>query len=416
MVRMAERLSFGPGSVDWQGRIDQERLRRERAERARMIMKRDGVPTLLVTSPAEIRYLTGCTGAAWDTQLFYTLFFVEHDPIVFHHGGDYQQSPHEVPWIKNWRVAHCYWMGGSIGEEGSRAEAKVFAEGILQELRERGVEKEKVGVVGFDAYAQEALKDAGIKIINASQMLVEMKAIKSIDEINCLKMVANICEHGWWKVWENLRPGMRDMEVWNIAISAFMEGGAEGFDYGNGIYSGPLSFSRGMKATNRFINTGDLVYMPMCHVVYNGYVSCTYRTLIAGRKPNQKEKDWYKTVLERVDNAIDAMKPGVSTAEIAEKFAPASKWGYKEEAEVSTIEFAHGIGISGYNIPIINRQFSFKYPQIIEENMAVAIECLEGEDRVGGCRLENMVIVTKNGAEVIDHMPREEIWPAKYSF
>jgi Xaa-Pro aminopeptidase len=413
MVTLSSKLTFGPGSVDWQERINQERLRSDRAERARTIMKKYGIPTLLVGGPSEVRYLTGVTGAAWDVQLFHTLFFVEHDPIIFHHGGDYQQAPDQVPWIKHFRIAHCYWMGGSIGEEGSRAEAKVFADQVLRDLKERHVEKEKVGIFGFDGYAQEALRNVGITLVNASAMLVEMKAIKTIDEINCLKMVANICEYAWWKVWENLRPGMRDVEVWNVAMTAVMEAGAEGFDYGNGIYSGPLSFERGMKATNRFINTGDMVYMPMCHVVYNGYVSCTYRTLIAGRKPNQKEKDWYKKCLERVDKAIDAIKPGVSTADIAKHFGPASNWGYKEEAEVSTIEFGHGLGISGYNIPIINRQFSFQYPQIIEKNMALAIECLEGEHRVGGCRLEDMVIVTEKGAEIVDHMPREEIWPAK---
>ncbi len=52
----------------------------------------------------------------------------------------------------------------------------------------------------------------------------------------------------------------------------------------------------------------------------------------------------------------------------------------------------------------------------IEEGMCVAIECLEGEHRVGGVRLEDMIIVTKKGAELIDHMPREQIWPPNYGF
>ena len=62
-----------------------------------------------------------------------------------------------------------------------------------------------------------------------------------------------------------------------------------------------------------------------------------------------------------------------------------------------------------YNYPVINRQWSLKYPQIIEEGMVIAYESLEGEHRVGGVRMENMVVVTKNGAEIMDFFPRDEI-------
>jgi Xaa-Pro aminopeptidase len=84
--------------------------------------------------------------------------------------------------------------------------------------------------------------------------------------------------------------------------------------------------------------------------------------------------------------------------------------------EVLTVEIGHGIGIGGYNLPVINRQFSLKHPQVFEEGMTLAVECLEGEHRVGGVRLENMLVVTDKGAEIMDHMPREEIWPPRDAF
>jgi Xaa-Pro aminopeptidase len=60
-------------------------------------------------------------------------------------------------------------------------------------------------------------------------------------------------------------------------------------------------------------------------------------------------------------------------------------------------------------MPIINRQWSFKYPQVFEEGMTIAVEGREGERRVGGVRLENMLVVTKDGAEIMDRFPRDEI-------
>lgn len=132
-----------------------------------------------------------------------------------------------------------------------------------------------------------------------------------------------------------------------------------------------------------------------------------------GRKPNAKELDWYKRVKDSIDGVIDAIKPGATTADAAKHFPPASSWGYDEECEVLASEIGHGIGLTqgstNYDIPIINRQWSLNYPQVFEEGMTIAIESREGETRVGGVRLENMVVVTKDGAEIMDHFPREDI-------
>src|SRR5262249_8775168 len=101
-----------------------------------------------------------------------------------------------------------------------------------------------------------------------------------------------------------------------------------------------------------------------------------------------------------------------TTADAAKHFPPASKWGYKSEVEILASEIGHGIGLgtsTGYDIPIINRLWSFDHPQVFEEGMTIAVESREGETRVGGARLENMLVVTKNGAEIMDYFPRDEI-------
>ena len=221
-------------------------------------------------------------------------------------------------------------------------------------------------------------------------------------------MVANICEAAWYKLWEALRPGITESALSRIVVDALLEAGADNGTHA-GFFSGPLTFERGMLRSGRHIQTGDLLYSPMCGVKYQGYSSCTYRTFIVGRKPSEKEKDWYKKLLERMDAVINAIKPGATTADAAKHFLPATAWGYKDEAEMLSLETGHGLGLFQYGPPIINRQWSLKHPQVFEPGMALAIESREGEHRVGGVRLENMLIITNEGAEIIDHMPRDRI-------
>ena len=214
-----------------------------------------------------------------------------------------------------------------------------------------------------------------------------------------------------------LRPGV-DRESVARMVRESLEAVGAGTAF-CGVTSGPLSFERTVTHLSRRIEYGDLVYVPLCGIFGMGYSACLYRTFIVGRKPIAKEKDWYRKVKDRVDAAIEATKIGKSTADIAKAFPPASNWGYKDEVEVLTVEIGHGIGLVSlapanvhYNFPVINRQWSLKHPQIIEEGMVIAYESLEGEHRVGGVRLENTVVVTKEGAEIIDHFPRDEILEA----
>ncbi len=413
MMKMAPELTHGIDYTDTFEGIHFARMREERAAKAKQVLRQRGIPAILVTGEPNVRYLTSFSWREFQPSLSYTLFFAEHDPIIFAHAGSYQQMPDQAPWIKHWRIARA-WLQGICGPEAAQEEAKLFAREIYQELKNKGLAKEKLGIVGFDHLANEALKQEGIVLVEGWPLLLEASKTKTRDEINCLKLAASFCSSGWQRALEVLKPGVERDWVMRQVLGSIAEAGAT---YANGgLLSGPMSFERNLSYQNRRIEYGNLLYIPFCGTSYLGYTACLYRTFIVGRKPTAKEKDWFKQMKERLDTCIETTKIGASTADIAKAFPPASKWGYKDEVEVLTVEVGHGIGLVGlapghmhYNYPVINRQWSVKYPQVIEEGMVIAYESLEGEHRVGGVRMENMVVVTKDGAEIMDFFPRDEI-------
>ncbi|HJX10850.1 MAG TPA: M24 family metallopeptidase [Candidatus Binatia bacterium] len=412
MVKMASKLTFGTAIADWQERINVERMRTARAEKARQVLKKHGVAAMVAARPDNTRYLSGLRGAEFLPQLWYVLFFAEGDPVVYQHAGWYHNYPSEAPWIKHWRLARN-WVNEGCGPEATEEEAKLFTEGIHRELAERKLTGEKLAVVGFDGTATQALAAKGLNVVKGWPLMLEVTKTKTIDEINCLKMAYAITDNAWHKTWDLLRPGVSDVWVAQQAMLAAYEAGADTVPRGH-IRTGPNSYDRGIDHTGRIVQHGDLAYTAYCGVGYMGYHTCYYRTFSVGTTPERKVQDWYKALIDRMDAIIDAIKPGATTADAAKHFPPAGKWGYKDEAELLTMEIGHGIGMYHYGYPIINRQWSLEHPQVFEPGMTIAIEGREGEPG-HGVRIEDSVVVTENGAELIDHWPRDEILVAPRS-
>src|SRR6266851_62767 len=388
LIHYADKLHFGPASNDVHEGIDLARMRADRAARMRQVMKASGIPALLVTG-------------------------AEHDPVVYAPAGSYHQMPDQAPWIPHWRIARS-WMGGTVMEGAAEDEAKLFAEGILAELSARGLAAEPLAVSEFDTRAIEALKSRAVEVRPGLPLLMESSRIKTRDEISCLMMVASISTSGFQQAFSSLRPGVLQSKVAKDVKRAVEDAGAE---FGaSKVMAGPLGFERGISGSDRRLEYGDLAYVLTCGTSFLGYTACLYRQYVVGRAPTAQEKGWYTELRDRLDAVISELTPGRTTADAATHFAPASKFGYADEAELLTIEYAHGIGLVNvgsrfvhYNYPLINRQWSLQYPEEIEEGMVIAVEGIEGVHRQGGVRTESMVLVTADGPRLIDHFPRDEI-------
>ena len=118
----------------------------------------------------------------------------------------------------------------------------------------------------------------------------------------------------------------------------------------------------------------------------------------------------YKRAREWLDNAIERIRPGASTAHICEVFPKAQEFGFPDEMSAFGLQFAHGLGLALHERPIISRVISLEHPTEIKEGMVFAIETYcPATDGYSGARIEEEVVVTDKGCKVISLFPAEEL-------
>ena len=160
--------------------------------------------------------------------------------------------------------------------------------------------------------------------------------------------------------------------------------------------------------TDRALRPGDPAYFDILHS-YMGYRTCYYRTFAVG-SASQALVDAYKRCRELLDRAIALVRPGVSTAEVASVWPRADEFGFPNEEAAFALQFGHGVGLSIWEKPIISRLVSLDHPETIEEGMVFALETFwPASDGWSAARIEEQLVVTADGCEVITRFPAEDL-------
>jgi Xaa-Pro aminopeptidase len=160
--------------------------------------------------------------------------------------------------------------------------------------------------------------------------------------------------------------------------------------------------------TDRMLRPGDPAYFDILHA-YNGYRTCYYRTFAVG-SASPALVDAYRRCRDILDHAISLVRPGVSTAEVVEVFPRAQEFGFPDEEAAFALQYGHGVGLSSWEKPIFSRLVSFDYPETIEEGMVFALETFwPASDGWQAARIEEQLVVTHDGCEVITRFPAEEL-------
>ncbi len=160
--------------------------------------------------------------------------------------------------------------------------------------------------------------------------------------------------------------------------------------------------------SDRLLRPGDPAFFDVLHS-YLGYRTCYYRTFAVG-SASPAQRDAYKICREYIDQSIELVKPGVTTADIVSLWPTAPEFGFADEEAAFALQYGHGVGLSIWERPIFSRLTSLEHPETLEEGMVFALETYwPAADGSGAARIEEEVIVTADGAEVITKFPAEEL-------
>src|SRR3954449_624147 len=405
-------MSVGsPGArmaVDWEQRIDFARLRGERLEKARVALRSSDVGALLLFDQNNIRYVSSTHIGEWarDKSARCVLLPREGDPVLWDFGSAARHHQMYAPWLpeSSWRAGVSSMRGAMPQQTGV---PDLLAGHIHDQLREHGLEKEPLGIDLTDMETLASLHRLGIPTSNAQPVMLAARKLKTEDEIALLDHAAAVVDAVYERIYELLRPGVREHEIVADAQRLLFELGSEQVEAINAV-SGDRCNPHPHVYSDRLLRPGDQAFFDIIHS-FMGYRTCYYRTFCVGGV-NQAQLDAYKQCREWLDDAIDLVRPGATTDEIAAVWPTAQDLGFESEEACFGLQFGHGLGVGLYEAPMISRLHSLDHPAVIEEGMVFALEtyCAASDGR-SAARIEEEVVVTAAGVDILTKFPAEEL-------
>ncbi len=402
--------TFGLMSVDWEERVDVDRLRRERLARITELLSQSELGALLCFDMTNVRYLTATHIGTWamDKLARFSLLARDAEPIVWDFGSAARHHQLYCPWLEGRSPAGISTMRGAMSPESGRAES--VAEKIRHELEQRGLLGEPVGVDVVEPPVLFALQAAGIKVVDGQQLMQQARMIKTRDEIILLDTACAMVDAAYDKLFKKMRPGMHENECVGLVAKTLYDLGSEHVEGVNAI-SGERCNPHPHVYTDRMLRPGDPAYFDILHS-HLGYRTCYYRTF-AVSSASRALVDAYTRCRDLLDRAIEVIRPGVTTAEVAGLWPAAQEFGFPDEEAAFALQFGHGVGLSIWEKPIISRLVSLEHPEVIQEGMVFALETFwPASDGWSAARIEEQLVVTSDGCEVITRFPAEKLMVA----
>jgi len=409
-AEFAQSAIAAPGiqGVDWEERVDFHRLRDHRLARARQALEASDLGALLVFESSNIRYLTSTHIGTWGYNKTerWALLTRTGEPWIWDFGSAAKNHRLHSPWLRPESS-----RGGNTGLQGAIAPGAGLPVGAAAEiaavLRDEGVADMPVGLDVTEIPFLRALEAEGVDVRDGQQVMLDAREIKNIDEILLLSQAASMVDGVYHDIYEALKPGVRESDIVALATKRLFEMGSEQVEAINSI-AGERCSPHPHVFSDRLIRPGDQAYFDIIHA-FNGYRTCYYRTFAVGRA-TQAHRDAYKTARELIDAAIEMVKPGVGTDEIARLWPDATEFGFSSEMEAFGLQFGHGLGLGLHERPVISKLNSLQQPVEIKEGMVFALETFwPASDGHSAARIEEEVVVTADGAELLTLFPAEEL-------
>ncbi len=401
-------ITPGHMGVDFETRVNFERMRDYRLARARAALEGSEFGALLLFDFYNIRYVSGTWvgGALGDKMTRYCLLTRGGEPIVWDFGSAARHHKLFAPWLE---PDNC--RAGMLGMRGAIApRAGLFASAVREIvglLADAGVADQPVGVDIVELPFLFEIQAAGVEVRDAQQTMLDARVIKNPDEIMLLSQAAAMVDGVYQDVFEALKPGVRENQIVALVNQRLYDMGSDQVEAVNAV-SGERCNPHPHNFTDRIIRPGDQAFFDIIHS-YNGYRTCYYRTLSVGSS-TAPQRDAYAQAREWMDRAIDLVKPGVGTDEIARTWPAATEFGFADEMAAFGLQFGHGLGLGLHERPIISRLNSLQDPIVLEEGMVFALETYcPASDGVSAARIEEEVVVTRDGPAILTKFPAQEL-------
>lgn len=357
---------------------------RGRQQRLQNSLSTHRLDALLVTHPPNIHYLCGFTGSAG-------ALLIDGTKRVFITDGRYtEQARHEV------RSAQIV-----IARQGLFGAASAWLSAHRKKGRRAtstiGIEGEHMTVAVRSRLAR--MLPSGFRLREAPALVEQARMVKDKDEIECIRSAVILGAGLFDRALEVIRPGIRETEVAAAMEYAARNLGAEGMSFETIIASGKRSaLPHGRASQTRIAAQGFVV----CDfgVILSGYCSDMTRTVYVGR-PSAEARRIYQAVQQAQQTAVDAVRPGISVGEI--DYAARKSLQKSKLARYFTHSTGHGVGLEIHEAP----RLAAGQAETLRPGMVITIEPGVYVPGKCGVRIEDMVLVTQNGCEVLTPTSKE---------
>jgi Xaa-Pro aminopeptidase len=399
--------TYGLHAVDWEQRIDFDALRRDRLARAKEFLEQSDLGAVLCFDTPNIRYVTATAIGTWgnDKLVRFALLARGAEPIIWDFGSAARHHALYCPWLDGRTPAGISTLRGALPRDAHKG-ADV-ADKIYAELDERGLAGEPLGVDVVEPQVLFALQRRGLAVVDCQELMLQARAVKTPEEIKLLTASCMLVDAAYDRLYEIMRPGVKESELVAEANKLLYSMGSE-FVEGVNAISGERCSPHPHNFSDRVLRPGDPAYFDIINS-FNGYRTCYYRTFAIG-SASRAQVDAYKRCRYYLDIAIERVRPGVTTAEIAELWPRADEFGFPNEEAAFALQYGHGVGLSVWEKPVFSRLVSLDHPETVEEGMVIALETFwPASDGWSAARIEEQMVVTSDGCEVITRFPAEEL-------
>jgi len=398
----------GRTQVDFEERVDFQRLRDYRLARTRAALAQSGLGALLCFDQHNIRYTTSTVIGEWarDKLTRYSLLTGNGEPYIWDFGSAARHHKLYAPWLD---ADHC--RAGLLGMRGATGADLTLFKNAAKEIKailvEEGVADMPVGIDVVEPPMLFALQELKIKVRDGQQAMLQAREVKNIDELTLLNMAAAMVDGVYQDIAEALKPGVMESQIVALATRRLYDMGSDCVEAINSI-SGERCSPHPHNFTDRLIRPGDQAFFDVIQS-FMGYRTCYYRTFNVGRATNP-QRTAYKKAREWMDKVIDLLKPGMSTDKVAAALPKAQAAGFANEMDAFGLNFCHGLGLGLHERPLISRLNSFREPIELKPGMVFAVETYcPASDGVSAARIEEEVILTPTGAKIISLYPAEDL-------